>query len=64
MECEADYSPPSNAEVKECVELYFHYPNTPSRRDAQLKRSTGTTLPLYFTRLGEYQIMLANDIAD
>jgi hypothetical protein len=27
---EADYSPPSSAEVKECVELYFHCPNTPS----------------------------------
>jgi hypothetical protein len=27
---EADYSPPSIAEVKECVELYLHYPNTSS----------------------------------
>jgi hypothetical protein len=26
----ADHSPPSSAEVKECVELYLHYPNTPS----------------------------------
>jgi hypothetical protein len=25
---EADHSPPSSAEVKECVELYLHYPNT------------------------------------
>jgi hypothetical protein len=24
--CEADHSPPSSAEVKECVELYFHSP--------------------------------------
>jgi hypothetical protein len=27
---EADHSPPSRAEVKECVELYLHSPNTPS----------------------------------
>jgi len=31
---EADYSPPSSAEVKECVELYLHSPNTPSWRGA------------------------------
>jgi hypothetical protein len=27
--------------------LYFYSPNTPSRRGAQLKKITGTTLPLY-----------------
>jgi hypothetical protein len=27
---EADHSPPSSAEVKECVELYLHSPDTPS----------------------------------
>jgi hypothetical protein len=27
---EADHSPPSSAEAKECVELYLHSPNTPS----------------------------------
>jgi hypothetical protein len=27
---EADRSPPSSAEVKECAELYLHSPNTPS----------------------------------
>jgi hypothetical protein len=32
---EADHSLPSNAEVKECVELYLHSPNTPSWRGAQ-----------------------------
>jgi hypothetical protein len=32
--CEADHSPPSSAEVKECAELYFHSPNTPSWRGA------------------------------
>jgi hypothetical protein len=35
---EADHSPPSSAQVKECVELYLHYPNTPSWRGAQLKK--------------------------
>jgi hypothetical protein len=34
---EADPSPPSSAEVKECVQLYFHSPNTPSWRGARLK---------------------------
>jgi hypothetical protein len=32
---EADHSPPSSAEVKEWVELYFHSPNTPPWRGAQ-----------------------------
>jgi len=31
---EADRSPPSNAEIKECVELYLFSPNTPSWRGA------------------------------
>jgi hypothetical protein len=30
---EADHSPPSSAEVKECVELYLHFPRTPSWSD-------------------------------
>jgi hypothetical protein len=49
---EADHSPPSSAEVKEWVELYIHYPNTPSWRGAQL--NTGTTLPFlpYFIMTG------------
>jgi hypothetical protein len=34
---EADHSPPTSAEVKEWVELYFHSPNTPPWRGAQLK---------------------------
>jgi hypothetical protein len=33
---EADHSSPSNAEVKECVELYLHSPNMPSWRGAKL----------------------------
>jgi len=40
-EREADHSPPSNAEVKECVELHLHSHNTPSWRGAQLKKSQG-----------------------
>jgi hypothetical protein len=35
-EREADHSPPSNAEVKEWVELYLNSPNAPSWRGAQL----------------------------
>jgi hypothetical protein len=31
---EAGHTPPSSAEVKECVELYLHSPNTPSWRGA------------------------------
>jgi hypothetical protein len=37
----ADHSPPSSAEVKECAELYFHSPNTPSWHGAQLKKAQG-----------------------
>jgi hypothetical protein len=36
---EADHSPPSSAEVKKCVELNIHSPNTPSWCGAQLKHS-------------------------
>jgi hypothetical protein len=35
---EADPSLPSSAEVKEWVELYLNFPNTPSWRGAQLKK--------------------------
>jgi hypothetical protein len=34
---EAHHSPPSSAEIKECVELYLHTTSTPSWRGAQLK---------------------------
>jgi hypothetical protein len=40
---EADHSPPSSAEVKVCVELYFHSPNTPSWRCVQLKHRDNFT---------------------
>jgi heme-degrading monooxygenase HmoA len=42
---EAEHSTPSSAEVKECVELYFHSPNTPSWLGAQLGEAQGQ---LYF----------------
>jgi len=35
---EADHSPPTSAEVKECMELYLHSPDTPSWHGAQLKK--------------------------
>jgi hypothetical protein len=43
---EADPSPPSSAEVKECVELYLH-PNTPSWCGAQLKHRDNFTFTFY-----------------
>jgi hypothetical protein len=36
--CEADHSPPSSAEVKECVEFYLHSPHMLSWRGAQFKK--------------------------
>jgi hypothetical protein len=36
-EREAHHSPPSSAKVKECVQLYLYFPNTPSWRGAQLR---------------------------
>jgi len=35
---EANPSPPSSVDVKECVDLWFHSPNTPPWCDAHLKR--------------------------
>jgi hypothetical protein len=40
---EADYSPPSSAEVKEWLELYLHSPNTLPWRGAQLKQRDNFT---------------------
>jgi hypothetical protein len=36
-------SPPSSAEVKECVELYLHSSNTPPWRGAQFKHRDNFT---------------------
>jgi hypothetical protein len=44
---EADYPPPSSAEVKEWVELYLHSPNTPSWRGVQLKHRDNFTFTFH-----------------
>jgi len=46
---EADHSAPSCAEVKECVELDLHSPNTPSWRGAHLKHRDNFTFTFTFT---------------
>jgi hypothetical protein len=46
-----DHSPPFSVEVKECVELYRHSPNTPSWRGAQLKHRDNFTFTFTFTFL-------------
>jgi hypothetical protein len=47
-----DHSPPFSAEVKECVELYLYYPNTPSGGGAQLKKhSDNFTFTFFINRL-------------
>jgi hypothetical protein len=47
---EADHSPPSDAEVKECVELYLNSLNVPSWRGAHLKKHKDNfTLPLPYS---------------
>jgi len=46
---EADHSPPSSVEVKECMEVYFHTHNKSSWSGVYF--STGTTLPLPYHRL-------------
>jgi hypothetical protein len=46
---EADQSPPSSAEVKECVELHLHCSNTPSWRCDQLKIKYRNSFTFTFT---------------
>jgi hypothetical protein len=46
--CEGEHSPPSSAEVKECVELYLHSSNTPPWRGAQLKHRSNYTFTFNF----------------
>jgi hypothetical protein len=43
---EADYSPPSSAEVRKWVELYLYSPSTPLWRGAQLKHRDNFTFTL------------------
>jgi len=49
-------SRPSSAEVKECVELYLHLPNTPSWRGAQLKHRDNFTVP-YLTEIADLELI-------
>jgi len=46
---EADHLPSSNAEIKECVELYLHSPNTPSWHGTRLKHEENLTFTCTFT---------------
>jgi hypothetical protein len=46
---EADHSPSSSAEVKECVELYLHSPNMLSWHGAELKKHRDLTFNFTFT---------------
>jgi hypothetical protein len=47
---EADHSPPSSAEVKECIELYLYSPNTLSRRGALLKHRDNFTFCSFYLK--------------
>jgi hypothetical protein len=49
----ANHSPPSSAEVKECVELYLHSPSTPSWRGAKLKHGNNFTFTLFVWSNGQ-----------
>jgi hypothetical protein len=55
---ETDNSHPSSVEVKECVELYFHFPNTPSWRGAQLKHRDNFTMKLTSVTVCLFQLCL------
>jgi hypothetical protein len=46
---EANHSPASSAEVNESVELYFHSPNTPSWRGAELTKKYRDNFTCTFT---------------
>jgi hypothetical protein len=49
---EADHSPPSSAEVKECVGPYIYSPNTSLWRGAQLQKAQGQLYFLHSHSLG------------
>jgi hypothetical protein len=56
--CEADHSPPSTAEVKECVELYLHSPNTPLWHGAQLKHRDNFTFCVLYNEIALSEVEL------
>jgi hypothetical protein len=55
---EADHSPPCIAEVKECVDLYLHSPDTSSWRDAKLKHRDNFAFTNKMDALKETNIQL------
>jgi hypothetical protein len=55
---EADHSPPSSTEVKECVALYIHSPNKPSWRGAQLKHKDNFTFTFLLLLLLLFLLLL------
>jgi len=54
-EREVDYSPPSSADVKKCVELCLYSPNTPSWRGAQLKQKHRDNFTLPYLTLPTFE---------
>jgi hypothetical protein len=52
---EAGHSNQTTAEVKECVDLYLHSPNTPSWRGAQVKEEYRDNFTFTFTLWGVVQ---------
>jgi hypothetical protein len=55
---EADQLPATSAEVKECVELYLHSPNTPSWRGALLRKAEEKLNYLYLQILSKLTLCL------
>jgi hypothetical protein len=55
---EADHSPPSSAEVKERVELYLRFPNTPSWRGAQLRHRDNFTFAFTFCQSDHLHLLV------
>jgi hypothetical protein len=60
---EADHSPPSSAEVKQWVERYFHSPNTPSWRGAQLNHADNFTFTFTFIFNSHLRLVLATSLS-
>jgi hypothetical protein len=55
---EADHSPPSSAEVKKWVELYLHFPNTPSWCGAQGEHRDREEINYVFCSIKVFSVML------
>jgi hypothetical protein len=61
---DADHSPPSSAEIKECVELYLQYPNTSSWRGAKLKHRDNFTFTFTSSHTSSRSVNQTNDSVD